>query len=78
MSAQSASQSKAAFIVGVPFSFALPLLNGQSLDFQMDVGQTVFVLGANGTGKSSLMYRLYAANRQKARRISAHRQTWFD
>lgn len=37
----------------------------------------MFVLGANGTGKSSLMQRLYANYHGNARRISAHRQTWF-
>jgi ABC-type molybdenum transport system ATPase subunit/photorepair protein PhrA len=62
----------------VTFNFSIPLLNGQLLNFQMEVGETVFVLGANGTGKSSLMYRLYAANPQNSRRISAHRQTWFE
>ncbi len=44
----------------------------------MQIGEVVFVLGANGTGKSSLMHRFYANNRQKSRRISAHRQTWFE
>ncbi len=37
----------------------------------------MFVLGANGTGKSGLMQHLYATHRGSARRISAHRQTWF-
>ena len=37
----------------------------------------MFVLGANGTGKSNLMHRLYGDNSQSARWISAHRQTWF-
>lgn len=37
----------------------------------------MFVLGANGTGKSGLMQHLYANHRDNARRISAHRQTWF-
>lgn len=37
----------------------------------------MFILGANGTGKSSLMQQLYATHRGNARRISAHRQTWF-
>lgn len=40
-------------------------------------GQVVFVIGANGSGKSSLMHRLYTTNKEIARRISAHRQTWF-
>lgn len=60
------------------FNFSITLLDGQSLDFRMEAGQIVFVLGANGTGKSSLMHRFYTTNRQNSRRISAHRQTWFD
>ena len=43
----------------------------------MDAGDVLFVLGANGTGKSSLMQRFYQDSRPNSRRISAHRQTWF-
>jgi ABC-type cobalamin/Fe3+-siderophores transport system ATPase subunit len=50
---------------------------GDVLTVALDNGQSLFVLGANGTGKSSLMHRFYSANRNIARRISAHRQTWF-
>jgi hypothetical protein len=35
-------------------------------------------LGANGTGKSSLVSQLFNQNRTDAKRISAHRQTWFE
>lgn len=45
---------------------------------QLDVGETIFVLGANGSGKSSLMHRFYTDNHAHAHRISAHRQTWFN
>jgi ABC-type molybdenum transport system ATPase subunit/photorepair protein PhrA len=62
----------------VTFNLSVSLLNGQALDFQMKAGETVFVLGANGAGKSSLMHRFYSTNRQNSRRISAHRQTWFE
>ena len=41
-------------------------------------GDAVFLLGANGTGKSSLMHRFYSAHHGNARRITAHRQTWFE
>jgi ABC-type lipoprotein export system ATPase subunit len=64
--------------VNVAFSFSVARLSGQSLDFQMETGEIVFILGANGTGKSSLMHRFYVANRRTGRRISAHRQTWFE
>lgn len=42
-----------------------------------NAGDTLFVLGANGTGKSSLMHLLYRGNYGHAKRTSAHRQTWF-
>ena len=40
-------------------------------------GEALFVVGANGTGKSSLMQRFFTQHRNNAKRISAHRQTWF-
>lgn len=61
----------------MPFDLSIPLLTGDPLNFQIDIGQIAFVLGANGTGKSSLIQRLYSTHHGKARRISAHRQTWF-
>ena len=61
----------------MPFVLNIPRLNGAQLTLTVDPGQTVFCLGANGTGKSALMLRLYQAHRQDARRITAHRQTWF-
>ena len=47
------------------------------MSLSVTLGEKVFVLGANGTGKSSLMQQLYVPHRDNARRISAHRQTWF-
>ena len=47
------------------------------LDASIETGETLFVVGANGTGKSSLIQRLYSLHHGHARRISAHRQTWF-
>ncbi|WP_271531670.1 AAA family ATPase [Bradyrhizobium sp. CCBAU 25338] len=60
------------------FTFSVPLLSGQQLNFEIKTGEIVFVLGANGTGKSSMIQRFFAVHRQNARRISAHRQTWFE
>lgn len=40
-------------------------------------GDILFVLGANGTGKSSLMLHFYRQNVNSSKQISAHRQTWF-
>ncbi|MFC6631838.1 AAA family ATPase [Microbulbifer taiwanensis] len=43
----------------------------------VDAGQMLFILGANGTGKSSLMQAFASISNDKTRRITAHRQTWF-
>jgi ABC-type cobalamin/Fe3+-siderophores transport system ATPase subunit len=50
--------------------------DGARLEIIMERGDVMFVLGANGTGKSSLMHRFYGQHSQIATRISAHRQTW--
>ncbi|RWC93751.1 MAG: ATP-binding cassette domain-containing protein [Mesorhizobium sp.] len=59
------------------FNLTIPLINGEPLSILFDVGEVLFVLGANGVGKSSLMQHFFAANQKNAKRISAHRQTWF-
>ncbi|WP_084534457.1 AAA family ATPase [Paraburkholderia dilworthii] len=59
------------------FNFTIPTSGGLPLSISLSIGQSIFVLGANGTGKSSLMQRFYSAHHGKAQRISAHRQTWF-
>ena len=48
----------------------------ERLQFSLDRGETLFVLGANGTGKSSLVHHIYAQHDLTSHRISAHRQTW--
>jgi ABC-type cobalamin/Fe3+-siderophores transport system ATPase subunit len=61
-------------------SFALSIPTGQStepLKLTVNVGEMLFVLGANGTGKSSLMQAFASQSGDKTRRIAAHRQTWF-
>jgi ABC-type cobalamin/Fe3+-siderophores transport system ATPase subunit len=58
-------------------NLAIRTENGAPLMVPLDDGQCVFVLGANGTGKSSLMHFFFAQHGSDARRISAHRQTWF-
>lgn len=59
------------------FSLSYTKADGQNVPIQMNSGDVLFVLGANGTGKSSLMQRFYQETRPNNRRISAHRQTWF-
>jgi len=41
------------------------------------MGQQLFLLGANGTGKSSLVYSINRMHRGHATHVSAHRQNWF-
>jgi len=62
----------------MPFSLSIPTgkPNGP-LTLTVEVGQMLFILGANGTGKSSLMQAFALASGEKTRRITAHRQTWF-
>jgi ABC-type lipoprotein export system ATPase subunit len=61
----------------VPFNLTIPQSDGAPLDLSVSAGDILFVLGANGTGKSSVMHRFYGPHQGTARRISAHRQTWF-
>jgi ABC-type cobalamin/Fe3+-siderophores transport system ATPase subunit len=61
----------------VSYNVIIPQSTGESLNLNLNEGDIFFILGANGTGKSSLMQRLYSNNTGNARRISAHRQTWF-
>jgi ABC-type cobalamin/Fe3+-siderophores transport system ATPase subunit len=57
----------------------IPLINGgEPLSVSMQPGQSLFVLGANGSGKSSLLSLFTRNLGAKALRISAHRQMWFD
>lgn len=59
------------------FNGDIPLVSNENVDLPLDIGKALFILGANGTGKSSLMQRLFRKNAANAVRISAHRQTWF-
>lgn len=60
------------------FSLSIPTSkpNG-ALKLAVEVGEMLFILGANGTGKSSLMQTFASGSEEKTRRITAHRQTWF-
>jgi ABC-type Mn2+/Zn2+ transport system ATPase subunit len=63
---------------GMPFDLSIPRGNGPALHLAVGAGEVILLLGANGTGKSSLMHRFYGAHNANARRITAHRQTWFE
>ena len=58
------------------FDLRIPTENGD-LEHCVKTGEILFVLGANGSGKSTLITRLFNSHVTSAKRISAHRQTWF-
>ena len=56
----------------------IPTGTDEPLVVPMHAGEVLFILGANGTGKSSLIHHLYRTHLSFAIRISAHRQTWLE
>ena len=60
------------------FDLTFPSLSGEPRQLKLDAGEMLFVLGANGTGKSSLMFHFNNQHRGRVRKISAHRQTWMN
>ena len=60
------------------FSLNYPRLKNQEVQREIASGELLFLLGANGTGKSSLMHLFYSENSTSAKRITAHRRVWFD
>lgn len=58
------------------FNITVPSQAGEHLNIDLAIGETLFVLGPNGAGKSALVQKFFSDNSGKARRISAHRQTW--
>lgn len=62
----------------MPFNLNFPSQNPTVANIQLDPGEMIFVLGANGAGKSSLMYRFASQNPNNVRKISAHRQMWMN
>lgn len=65
--------------VSPPLSIAFEVPTaGESVQLPIAAKQPLLIVGANGSGKSSLMQKLYQANHQNAIRISAHRQNWME
>lgn len=64
--------------MSVPMVFYsnIQLSDNTALRIPAEIGEVTFIVGANGTGKSSLMQNLYIQNRGNSRRITAHRQNW--
>ena len=62
----------------MPFNLSIPQPDGSTLEIALETGDVLFVLGANGSGKSNLMHKLFSDLPDRTRRISAHRQNWFE
>ena len=59
--------------------WTIPRIGAEPLSLALSRGDRVFVVGANGSGKSSLIQQLNSANpAENIVRISAHRQMWFE
>lgn len=58
------------------FGFDIPIFGGDLLSLSVRAGDIIFVLGANGSGKSALIQHINQGNARDSIRISAHRQTW--
>lgn len=57
--------------------FTIPRISGDLLEITLQAGDRLFMVGANGSGKSALIQRLVTSVlKDKTRRIAAHRQTW--
>ena len=55
----------------------IPLVSGDQLQISLNPGERLFMVGANGSGKSALIQHLVSLMPgHNIRRISAHRQTW--
>jgi len=48
--------------------------DGPTVESTIESGQIIFLVGVNGTGKSTLMHKFSTQNENKVRRITAHRQ----
>ncbi|MFD1261063.1 AAA family ATPase [Entomomonas asaccharolytica] len=61
------------------FILSIPLIDSETpLEIDLDSGKILYILGANGTGKSSLLYKFNQDHKNNAYRISAIRRTWLN
>jgi len=59
------------------YKFQINTSNNGTMQIPLSEGNALFVLGANGVGKSTLMHSFFQQNYNHTKRILAHRQTWF-
>ncbi len=56
----------------------IPTLNNGNIEIQLENGKALFMLGANGVGKSSLVFDFFRQNPNNTKRISAYRVNSFN
>lgn len=57
---------------------SISILSGDPLPMSVKAGEQIFIVGANGSGKSALVQHfITSCGISQFRRIAAHRQTWF-
>ena len=58
--------------------WTIPRISNPPIDLALKNGDQLFIVGANGSGKSALIHKLVSDQREKKiKRITAHRQTCF-
>lgn len=58
--------------------WSIPRTSADPINITLKNGDLLFIVGANGSGKSALIQRFVSEHRgYKVKRVSAHRQTWF-
>lgn len=60
------------------FKLNFPNSDSTKIEQLISSGHFLFLLGANGTGKSTLMHLFASQNLNNCIRITAHRQVWFN
>ena len=60
------------------FNLNYPQSDGQQKQLTITSGEILFMVGPNGTGKSTLMHAFTTQNSGRVRRITAHRQIWLN
>lgn len=60
------------------FKLSVPTNGDAPLTVDLKIGSTLYLLGGNGTGKSSLVAHFFSQYSQFSKRIAAHRQTWLE
>lgn len=60
------------------FNLSFPHQEEGQKQIEIGQGEIIFMVGPNGTGKSTLMHIFTTQNIQRVHRITAHRQVWFN